>query len=253
MLVSRLTSEWLNDCAESYNLVDSARWYVLPARIYLPRSSMREGTLQLLKRIRGERSPQTLSFIAIFIRGVEVQHERRFLARVCTRLSLAGVASRKAEARLKLGSWLKYLGGLPRFPPPPPTPLPPHVSPLPLFSPILFDRFPTFRKVAALIKRKTNSPTVEIQWSCLSPPPPPPKVTRHIWEKEAIVRLAFRSSYFLAGRLGTFRFLGVFPRPFGNSDNFFGTLLPHRKRVYARFRYFERHIFKSRLITFPTN
>ena len=40
------------------------------------------------------------------------------------------------------------------------------LSLLPLFSPIPFNRFPTFRKVAAFIKRKTNN-SVEIQWSCL--------------------------------------------------------------------------------------
>jgi len=78
--------------------------------------------------------------------------------------------------------------------------LPLYISPLPLLSPILFDRFPTFRKVAALIKRKTNNP-VAIQWSCLFPR----KLLAIFGRKNAIVRLAFRSFYFLTDRLSTFR------------------------------------------------
>lgn len=45
-----------------------------------------------------------LLFITVLIRETKVQNGAWFLARVCTRLSLARVASRKAEARLKLGS-----------------------------------------------------------------------------------------------------------------------------------------------------
>jgi len=83
-------------------------------RIYLPRRNLwgEKRPLQLSKRITAK---VTTNFIIYryFHTQAEVQHERWFLARVCTRLSLAGVTSRKAEARLKLGSWLEYLGGLP--------------------------------------------------------------------------------------------------------------------------------------------
>lgn len=67
------------------------------------RNLWRAETLQLSKLLAAR---VTANFIIYryFHTRAEVQHERRFLARVCTRLSLAGVASRKAEARLKLGS-----------------------------------------------------------------------------------------------------------------------------------------------------
>lgn len=131
---------------------------------------------------------------------------------------------------------------VPPFPAPPPP-----VSPLPPFSPILFDRFPTFRKVAALIKHQNKQSRWNSMILFISA-----EVTPAIFGKRrAIVRLAFRSFYLLARSSPELfeRSLEESPRRSGirPCDNFAGAFLcrGEKEERFVRFRYFRIHIFGS--------
>lgn len=156
---------------------------------------------------------------------------------------ISGSCQPEGRSAVKVG---KLIGVPRRFTalPPPLRPASHHFLSFLLFSSIVFQLFEKWpRSLSA-------KQTIPLEFNDLVYSPA--KVIRYIWKKEAIVRLAFRSFYFLAGRLSTFQ---TFPRYLLAIREFeFAIIssarLSHTEKVFC---HFEIHIFEPRLISCSTN